>query len=753
MSSWQKAGISFNKYLAIAARTVQRSLKNDLKVAAEKRYTSDAKVQKLEKGNVVSTTELGSNNVSPAQFQKTDLPQEAPKEKKPRTLRERIFGVAEEEQTEAGFSEVRRLLKLARRDFKLFSLAIALLFISAFIVMSLPKVTGEILDSTRRYSNLEEARFYGLTLYQLLAVVGGMLCVYTAATFGRIIILRVLGEKLVARLRSNIMKNVLRQDMEFYDKNKVGDLISRLSSDAYVVSRSVTQNMSDGIKHSIVGGTSIGMMFHISPTLSMVLLAFGPPLLFASYAYGMKIKAISRMLQKATGGLTKVAEEQLNNIKTIQSFTAETKELHRYDNQIRNVFKISYKDAMTNASFFVSTGILGHATFLLTLGLGTNLVFNGSMTVGDLAAYMMYTEYCGNATFGVATFYTELFKGAGAASRLFEVQDQVPKIDQVVGPKIPGCKGHIEFRNVTFAYPTRPDNKVFDNLCFEIKAGSNVCIVGPSGKGKSTIALLLLRFYTPNSGQILIDGVDITKYSVHSLRQLLGYVQQEPVLIPGTLSDNITYGLPRNVKITADMVEWAAAKANCDFVYHFPDKFNTDIGPKGSQLSGGQKQKIAIARSLIKNPPILILDEATSALDSKSENAINLTITNLMRDRSLTTISIAHRLSTIEKCDEVLVLGHDGRLAEEGKFKDLYADRNSMLYKLLNEPQKKKKKEEEHEDREEADDHEAKEDEEEMEPETDDNEVTGDEVTRGAFMKRRAVLNEEHERSEHKTLT
>ncbi|GMF02658.1 unnamed protein product [Ambrosiozyma monospora] len=296
--------------------------------------------------------------------------------------------------------------------------------------MSLPKITGAVLDATKHYESLATLELYGFSLNQFLGIMAGLLLISTGATFGRIIILRVLGERLVSRLRSSIMKKTLRQDMEFYDKNKVGDLISRLSSDAYVVSRSVTQNISDGIKHAIVGGSSITMMFLLSTKLSLILLAFGPPLVFASYIYGLKIRAISRELQQATGSLTKVAEEQLNSIKTIQSFTAESKELHRYDDQIREVFRISVKDAVTNATFFASTGVLGNVTFLLTLGVGAHLVMNGAMTVGDLTAYLIYTEYCGSATFGFANFYTDLFKGAGAASRLFELLDKDPVIDQ-----------------------------------------------------------------------------------------------------------------------------------------------------------------------------------------------------------------------------------------------------------------------------------------------------------------------------------
>lgn len=616
-------------------------------------------------------------------------PKKKKKKDKNQTWMERWFGLTKAQQREAGFGEVKRLLRLAKRDSKLFGVAVVLLVISAIIVMALPKITGSILDATRQYDTLEDIKLYGLSLGQFLGAMAVLLLLSTFTTFGRIIILRVLGEKLVARLRSRIMKKTLRQDMTFFDENKVGDLISRLSSDAYVVSRSVTQNLSDGIKHSIVGVSSITMMFILSPKLSLILLAFGPPLIFASYIYGLKIRAISRELQQSTGSLTKVAEEQLNSIKTIQSFTAETKELVRYDDRIRDVFRISYKDALTNATFFASTGVMGNITFLLTLGVGTYLVMSGGMTVGDLTAYLMYTEYCGSATFGIANFYTELFKGAGAASRLFELLDQQPIIDGVQGQKMKSSKGHIKFENVSFKYPTRPDNMVFKDLNLEINPGSNVCIVGPSGRGKSTIASLLLRFYNPDGGRITVDGEDISKYSVHSIRWLIGFVQQEPVLMPGTIRDNIVYGMPPGARITGDMIEWAAAKANCDFIDQFPDRFDTDIGPRGSLLSGGQKQKIAIARCLIKEPSIMILDEATSALDSRSENAINTTLNRLLRDHSMTTISIAHRLSTIERCDEILVLGYDGKIAEQGKFNELYADKNSRLYKLLNETNKK----------------------------------------------------------------
>ena len=648
--------------------------------------------------NSESAKDSDSNSVLQTHPNSETTPSEVPRRK---SWKERWLDISSTDSSTATFSEVWRLLKLARKDLALFSLAMSLLTLSAAIVMSLPKITGLILDATKNFTQLEDIQIYDFSLDHFLYIMGGLLFLSTAATFTRIILMRIIGENLVSRLRSSFMKKIYLQDMTFYDKNKVGDLISRLSSDAYVVTKSITQNASDGIKHSLILGSSLTMMFILSAKLTLIMLSFAPPLLFFSYLYGLKIRSLSRQLQEATGALTKVSEQQLNSIRTIQSFTAEVKELHRYNSRIRDVWRISFKDAVTNATFFGSTGILGNVTFLLTLGLGTRFVLNGSMTVGDLTAYLIYTEYCGSATFGISNFYTELFKGAGAASRLFEMLDIKPSIDPVHGKKLVSvankskipidgkekiCKGHISFENVEFAYPTRPDNVIFKNLSFDIPAGSNVCIVGPSGRGKSTIASLLLRFYNPNGGKILIDGEDLTEFSVHSIRQSFGFVQQEPVLIEGSIDENIRYGLPLSMskKITHSDIEWAAQKANCDFIYSLPEGFNTNIGPRGSLLSGGQRQKIALARCLIKEPPVLILDEATSALDGKSESTINETLERLMKAGNMTIISIAHRLSTIERCEDILVLGYDGSIVEYGKFRDLWADKNSRLWKLLN---------------------------------------------------------------------
>lgn len=354
-------------------------------------------------------------------------------------------------------------------------------------------------------------------------------------------------------------------------------------------------------------------------------------------------------------------------------------EVGRYNRQIRKIFALGRKESLVAATFFASTGWAGNMTILAMLIVGGNFVRSGSMTMGELTSFMMYTAFAGSSLFGLSGFYSELMKGVGAASRLFELQDRKPGIHQTSGVPVRSAQGPIKFTDVTFAYPTRPAVRIFNGINFEIPSGSNVCVVGPSGGGKSTVASLLLRFYNPTSGSITINGVDVSTMNVKSLRRRIGMVSQEPVLFSGTIAENIAYGVP-----TASRVEIIAAarRANCNFISDLPDGLETQVGARGSQLSGGQKQRIAIARALLKNPDILILDEATSALDAESETLVNEALAGLLRGQN-TTISIAHRLSTIKRSDQIIVLNNEGKVAEIGSYTQLAADPESAFSKLM----------------------------------------------------------------------
>ncbi|CAG8226292.1 unnamed protein product [Penicillium olsonii] len=579
----------------------------------------------------------------------------------------------------SGFAEIVRLLKIARPESKALGFAFFFLLISSAITMSIPLSIGKIIDAATKNISEGAGELFGLSMPMFYTALGAILLVGAGANYGRVIILRIVGERIVSRLRSKLFRQTFIQDAEFFDANRVGDLISRLSSDTVIVGKSITQNLSDGLRAAVSGAAGFSMMAYTSAKLSAILLVLLPPVGLSAFFYGRAIRNLSRQIQKNLGSLTKIAEERLGNVKTSQSFAGEVLEVNRYNTQVRKIFDLGKKESSISAAFFSSTGLAGNLTIMTLLYVGGGMVQSGAISIGELSSFLMYTAYAGSSMFGLSSFYSELMKGVGAASRLFELQDRPPTIHPTKGLKVETARGPIRFENVTFSYPTRPAVKIFNELNFEIPQGTNVAVVGPSGGGKSTIASLLLRFYSPTEGRVLINGKDINGMNAKSLRRKIGVVSQEPVLFSGTIAENISYGLPR---ATRSEIIAAARKANCQFISDFPSGLDTHVGARGAQLSGGQKQRIAIARALIKNPDILILDEATSALDAESETLVNSALASLLRGNN-TTISIAHRLSTIKRSDTIIVLGNDGKVAEQGSYEELSARPDGAFTKLM----------------------------------------------------------------------
>lgn len=587
----------------------------------------------------------------------------------------------------SGFGEIWRLIKIARPESGTLVWAFVFLLISSAITMSIPFSIGKIMDIATKgqaktegpETDLKTDMLFGLSLTTFYTVLLAVLATGAAANYGRIVILRIVGERIVARLRSRLFRQTYVQNAEFFDANRVGDLISRLSSDTIIVGKSITQNLSDGLRAFVSGAAGFGLMGWVSLKLTGILTLLFPPVALLAFFYGRSIRNLSRKIQKNLGTLTKIAEERLGNVRTSQAFAGEILEVHRYNTQVRKIFDLGKKESLISATFFSTTGFMGNMTILTLLYVGGGMVSNGTISIGELTSFLMYTAYAGSSLFGLSSFYSELMKGVGAASRLFELQDREPTISPTKGDRVISARGPIKFENLSFSYPTRPAVNIFQNLDFEIPQGSNIAIVGPSGGGKSTIASLILRFYVPNQGRILINGKDISEMNVKSLRRKIGIVSQEPVLFSGTIAENIAYGRPHATR--SDILR-AARKANCQFISDFPDGLDTFVGARGAQLSGGQKQRIAIARALVKQPDILILDEATSALDAESETLVNEALAQLLK-ASNTTISIAHRLSTIKRSDTIICLSGDGRVAEMGSFRELSSRPDGAFTKLM----------------------------------------------------------------------
>ncbi|KAK8145418.1 ATP-binding cassette permease mdl1 [Beauveria asiatica] len=571
-----------------------------------------------------------------------------------------------------------RLLSIARPEAKPLGLATVFLAVSATITMTIPYAVGRIIDAAGKAGVVDVAG-HSFTLTQFILGMGTVLTIGSAASFTRNIMMRIIGERVIARLRSRLYRRTYTQDAEFFDVNPVGDLISRLGSDVNIVGDSVTTSVTYALRSTFNTIAGISIMLWTSAKLTMLMLVILPPMAVGSLIYGRFVEKMSKRVQKNLGTLTKIAEERLGNVKTSQAFVGERQEVHRYNQQIRKVFALRKREGIVTSTFYTSTLWAGNISFLIMLTVGNSFIQSGAMTTGDLTAFVMYAMFAGTGMMDFFYTYTEIMRGSGAAHRLFELSDKKPRIPQSAGARIASAQGTVKFTDVHFAYPTRPDAKIFNGLNFEIPSGSNACIVGPSGRGKSTIGTLLQRFYDPVAGTITIDGQDISQISVKSLRRRIGVVAQEPVLFSGTIAENIAYGVPG---ATEAEILHAAKVANCTFIDNLPKGLQTQVGARGSQLSGGQKQRVAIARAVLKRPDILILDEATSALDAESETLVNQALGKLFQG-NMTTISIAHRLSTIEKADLLIVLNADGEVAEIGNYRELEANKDSEFSKLM----------------------------------------------------------------------
>ncbi|XP_061735692.1 ATP-binding cassette sub-family B member 10, mitochondrial isoform X2 [Nerophis ophidion] len=555
------------------------------------------------------------------------------------------------------------------------------LTISSAVTMSAPFLLGRVIDTI--YTAGTDAEAMASSLTSLCTMLTGVFLCGGAANAARVYLMQTSGQQIVRDLRASVFSSILRQEVAFFDRNQTGELINRLSADTAVVGRSITDNMSDGLRAIAQGAAGVSMMFYVSPSLASFMLLIVPPLAGFAVVYGRYLRSISKRTQDTLAQATQLAEERISNIRTVRAFGKELSEVNTYTQKTDQVLSLARKEAVLRAAFFGVTGLSGNIMILSVLYKGGLLMASQHMTVGELSSFLMYTFWVGISIAGLSTFYTELMKGFGAGTRLWELLDRKPEFPLNEGQVLPTdqLKGRLEFRDVSFAYPARKEAPIFKNLNLLVPAGTIMAVVGPSGSGKSTLVSLLLRLYDSDSGIITVDGHDIRDLNPYWLRSHIGTVSQEPVLFSCSIRDNIAYGATDPDAVTTEEIYRAAQVSNAySFIQAFPKGFDTVVGEKGVLLSGGQKQRIAIARALLKNPKVLLLDEATSALDAENEFLVQEALERLMEGR--TVLIIAHRLSTIQNANAVAVLDQH-RVAECGQHAQLLEKRHGLFRKLM----------------------------------------------------------------------
>ncbi len=537
---------------------------------------------------------------------------------------------------------------------------LALLGGSGF-TLAVPKQVGDLMGAIiQPGGEATLGRYTGA----LLVVALGM----AITSFARAYFYTVAGERVVARLRKELFSAIVRQEVGFFDSQRTGELVNRLSSDTSVLQNSVTVNISMALRFTVQAIGCIAMLFYMHWRLSMIMVAIVPIIAFGAVGFGRTVRSLSKRTQDALAAATTVAEESLGNVRTVRAFAREDAEVARYGKEVDVAFAMGRSMAVAYGAFQAFGGFVVTAAAAGILWYGGTITLRGEMTVAELTAYLLYIFMLTAALGGLSSLYSDFNRAAGASDRVFELLDRVPGVVTVGGRRMVEPVGRMALEGLSFAYPTRPEVTVLDRVDLALEPGKVLALVGQSGGGKSTVAALLLRLYDPASGRVTFDGVDVRELDTTWLREQIGIVSQEPVLFATSIAENIRYGRPG--ASDAD-VEAAARAANAhEFVSTFPDKYGTLVGERGVRLSGGQKQRIAIARAILKDPRVLILDEATSALDAESEHLVQEALDRLMRGR--TTVVIAHRLSTVKTADRVVVV-QKGHVAESGTHDELVA--------------------------------------------------------------------------------
>ncbi len=566
----------------------------------------------------------------------------------------------------------------------LLTTACGALILSSLLSLCFPFLAGSLMDAAMPGTAVHGPAWLPHSINRVALLMLGVLAIQATSSYFHSTTMTRIGQSALADLRRDTYARLICLPMSFFDQRRVGELNSRMSADLTQIEATLIVVVPQFLRQSLLLLGGIILIASTSGRLTLIMLSAVPPVIVLAVVFGRKLRGNSREAQDKLAETGTIVEETLQGIFNVKAFVNEGFEISRYGRSMNDYLRVALRGARLRGAFIAFIVFALFGCIVVVLWSGASLLQNGRISIGEMTRFVLYTAFVAGAMGQFADLYSQVQKAVGASQRVRELLQEQPEF----AVETPGTaasygtlRGEVEFRNVQFRYPSRVEVEVLKGISFGVRPGEKIALVGPSGSGKSTIISLLLRFYDPQPGEILMDGRPAREYPLAWLRNQMSIVPQEALLFGGTIAENIAYGRPGATD--AEIMEAARQAHAHEFIAPFPEGYQTLVGERGVKLSGGQRQRVAIARAILKNPAILILDEATSSLDSESERLVQLALDKLMENR--TTFMIAHRLATVRRADRILVI-RDGLLVESGTHTELH-QRENGLYRHLAELQ------------------------------------------------------------------
>lgn len=567
--------------------------------------------------------------------------------------------------------QLARILGFLKPYRRQIAIAATALVIASGSILALGQGLKKVIDHGLTASN---AALLDQALFGMLIVVAIM----AAATFVRFYYVSWIGERVTADIRREVFAHLLKLSPGFYEVTRTGEVISRLTSDTTVLENAIGSSISMALRNALNMTGALIMLLITSPKLTGLVLLGVPLVLGPIILFGRRVRKLSRASQDRVADVGAYIDEALHEIRTVQAYGHQGQDTRLFGERVEAVFATSVRRIVQRASLMAAVILLVFGAIGFILWVGGHDVVAGRLSGGQLSAFIFYAVMMAVGVGTISEVIGDLQRAAGATERLMELLATEPEISAPSSPvALPSpARGAIGFDNVTFYYPSRLDLPALRDFTLTAQPGEKLALVGPSGAGKTTVFQLLLRYYDPQQGKVLVDGVDVRTADPSDVRSRIALVPQDPVIFAASIAENVRYGRPE----ASDAEVEAACEMACamEFIVRMPEGLETFLGERGVRLSGGQRQRIAIARAILADRPILLLDEATSALDAASEQMVQLALERLMRNR--TTLIIAHRLATVQGADRIAVMDH-GRIVDIGTHAELM--RGNALYSNL----------------------------------------------------------------------